>query len=251
MNTLLPGDYIFVNKILYEFSTPRTLPLTSIQLPHISINTIRHPEVNDIIVFEYPGGLNDWEVSEYKLFIKRCVAGPGDSIKIIGNDIYLNGILLKKPNYNIEIDDEEFWDKKKENPAKLFPVGTNWESDNYGPLKVPKAGDRIHINADNIKEWEVIINREFGRDVVNIFDDAIHINGNKTDYYEFKSDHYFMLGDNRQNSLDSRYWGFVSRERIVGKAEIIYWSKKERQRGFKFTDLFKSIRWERIGTFVQ
>jgi signal peptidase I len=251
MNTLLPGDYIFVNKILYEFGTPRTLPLTSIPLPYLSIPTIRKPKVNDIVVFEFPGNLNEWEPSEYKLFIKRCVAGPGDSIKIKGNDVFLNGKLLEKPEYEVEIDESELWNKNNQKITKLFPKGTEWKADDYGPIKIPKEGDKISVNHENIKEWELIINREFGRDAVDVYDEAIHINGNKTDFYEFQEDHYFVLGDNRENSLDSRYWGFVSRDRIVGKAEIIYWSKKNRQQGYEFTDLFKSIRWDRIGTIVQ
>jgi signal peptidase I len=251
MNTLLPGDYIFVNKILYEFSTPRTLPLTSVQLPYFAINTIRPPAVDDIIVFEYPGNLDEWDPADYKLFIKRIVAGPGDSLKVVGNDVYVNGRLLVKPEYFFERSEEEYWDKVTENSNQLFPFGTEWKSDDYGPLKVPQKGDIIRITKENIKEWEVIINREFGRDAVDVFDDGIHVNGNQTYSYEFQKDHYFVLGDNRSNSLDSRYWGFVSRDRIVGKAEIIYWSKKERQKGYKFTDLFKSIRWDRIGTFVK
>jgi signal peptidase I len=104
----------------------------------------------------------------------------------------------------------------------------------------------LHYHPVNIEQWRTIINREYGREVVRINNNSVVIDGNPVTSYTFQKDYYFMMGDNRDDSADSRYWGLVSRDLIVGEAFITLFSWN---RDIPFSDLFRllgSIRLDRV-----
>ena len=114
-----------------------------------------------------------------------------------------------------------------------------WTQDNYGPLWVPKRGATIEINTENLPLYERIIDQYEGHDL-RVDGDKIFIDGVESTTYTFAMDYYFMMGDNRHNSLDSRFWGFVPEDHIVGKAQFIAFSKNEE--GIRWKRLFKAIK---------
>ncbi len=123
-----------------------------------------------------------------------------------------------------------------------YPLNGNyhWTADNYGPVWIPKKGDSIALTLDNIAIYERPI-RVYEKNDLKIEGGKIFINGKEADSYTFKMDYYWMMGDNRHNSLDSRYWGFVPEDHIVGKPIFIWWSSDPDGRG---------VRWSRIFTCV-
>ena len=127
----------------------------------------------------------------------------------------------------------------------LFPfVETGWTRDNYGPIWIPAKGESVQLTAENLPLWRRIIEVYEGNTLEVADDGRFIINGEATDTYTFKMDYYFMMGDNRHNSLDSRYWGFVPEDHIVGKPRVI-WMSTDANLPFP-----KNIRWKRLLKFL-
>ncbi|MDR0420359.1 MAG: signal peptidase I [Prevotellaceae bacterium] len=123
----------------------------------------------------------------------------------------------------------------------LFPFDNrhNWDIDNYGPVWIPEKGVEIKLTLANLPFYSRIIDIYENNDLM-VKDGEIFINGEKTDSYTFKMNYYWMMGDNRHNSLDSRYWGYVPEDHVVGRPAII-WFSTDPEKSFP-----KNIRWNRL-----
>ena len=168
-NTLLVGDFVLVNKFVYGPSTPRYMPFTGSRLPVLRLPAPGSPRRGDVIVFYAP------ESTPPRLYVKRLVGLPGDTVMLRGGALVVNGEEVALP--------------PSAKPART-PVP------DFGPVVVPADGKTLLL---------------------------------------------FVLGDNRDDSLDSRAWGFVPFDRVVGRAMMIYWSVDSRT----------GIRWGRPGTVVR
>jgi signal peptidase I len=161
-DTLLIGDHLLVDKLAFApFG-----PVSKYLLPYTPVKR------GDIIVFRYP-------VDIRQTFVKRCMGVPGDHIRIVNKQVYLNGARLDEP---YKVHKSDFIDAYRDN----FPSEPN--------VMVDKGA--IDMLTKNVVNGEVVV----------------------------PPNSFFAMGDNRDNSLDSRYWGFVPRENIIGKPLIIYWS---------------------------
>lgn len=250
-DTILVGDFVIVNKFIYGSSSPRYIPFTEIALPYFTLPAIKDPKPGDIVVFEYPGDRDQLEPFEKGVnYVKRCIGLPGDTVEIIDKVVFVNGKEFWRPPY-IKYYRGFYNAGLKPLPKgfpepRIFPKGKPWNEDNYGPLVVPKKGMTINLDINNVEEWRTVIDREFGDRVVEIRGSDVYINNEKVTSYTFKKDYYFMMGDNRDDSLDSRFWGFVSRDAVIGEAFLVLFSW---DRNIPFSDLFRllgSIRTDRI-----
>ena len=124
-----------------------------------------------------------------------------------------------------------------------FTVDYKWTRDNFGPLWIPSKGATVQLTTGNLPLYERIITSYEGH-ALEVKDGVIYIDGEEAHSYTFAQDYYFMMGDNRHNSLDSRYWGFVPEDHIVGKPAVI-WLSIDRNRKFP-----NNIRWRRFFKFV-
>jgi signal peptidase I len=249
--TILVGDFVLVNKFIYGSSSPKYIPFTEIELPFFRLPAIREPRAKDIVVFEYPGDRDQLRATELGVnYVKRCIGTPGDTIEIKDKVIFVNGKEFWRPPH-IKYYKGNNVSYLKPKPAdyadpRIFPKGMRWNEDNYGPLVIPRKGLTIPLNIYNIEQWQTIIDREYGERVVDIKNGAVTINDIPVSSYKFKKDYYFMMGDNRDDSADSRFWGFVSRDMIVGQAFITLFSW---DRNIPFSQLFKllgSVRLDRV-----
>jgi signal peptidase I len=137
-------------------------------------------------------------------------------------------------------------DTDDDDAGGLYPLSlqTGWTTDNYGPIWIPKKGATVKLTMDNLPLYERPIVAYEGN-TLDVKDGKIYINGEQADAYTFKMDYYWMMGDNRHNSADSRFWGFVPEDHIVGKP-IFIWLSLDPDRGW----FDGKVRWNRLFTWV-
>ncbi|WP_051633159.1 signal peptidase I [Thermonema rossianum] len=116
----------------------------------------------------------------------------------------------------------------------------NWNEDYFGPLYVPKKGDKIKMTPENVILYGHTIAEYEGHEQAEVKNDKLYINGQAVEEYTFRQDYLFMMGDNRHNSLDSRFWGFVPYDHVVGKAVFVWLSVDP------YADFLHKIRWSRL-----
>ena len=250
-NTILVGDFVLVNKFIYGSSSPKYIPFTQIELPFFRLPAFKDPQSTEIVVFEYPGDRDQLRATELGVnYVKRCIGTPGDTIEIKDKLVFVNGKEYWRPPH-VKYYDGKSGSFLKPKPRgysdpRIFPKGMNWNEDNFGPLVIPKEGSTISLNKYNVEQWRTIIDREYEERVVEINDGVVLINDIPVSSYTFKKDYYFMMGDNRDNSMDSRFWGLVPRDLVVGQAFITLFSWDRDIPFSQFFRLIGSIRMDRV-----
>jgi signal peptidase I len=151
---------------------------------------------------------------------------------------------IRKLPYIISVEEDDSHTKPDD---RLFPQArlARWSADNYGPLTMPRKGMKIAINDSTLAFYGTTIRDYDHNSKVELTDSTLRIDGKDVTEYTFNQDYYFMMGDNRHNSLDSRYWGFVPEDHIVGKAFFIWLSID------KYGDFLDKIRWRRFFNLIR
>jgi len=240
-NILLPGDFIIANLAAYKIKTPSYFPILGFPIPSVTLLDLAEPKVNDVVIFGFPPVAETSEPYFSANLVKRIAAGPGDTLQIINKRIYNNGNELNVSK-NALRSLQNIKPKGREDEG-IFYNGSGWNNHNYGPIRIPAKGDTIHINPVNIHIWKQLIVFEYGEKVVREEGSVITIEGKPVRDYIVKKDHYFVIGDNFNNSLDSRHFGFINEDMIIGKAMFIYWSLDNIKSA---NGIFSGIRWDRI-----
>ncbi len=246
-NEVMTGDLLFVNKFIYGGTSPRNIPFTDVRLPWFRLPAMRDVERGDVIVFVFPGYRDEVETDEFTFYLKRCVGLPGDTIQVVDRVLYVNNQPSPLPRHLKFSYRRTLAEGQRE--ERIFPKGAPWNEDNYGPLVVPSRGMAIDISPENLAQWEVFIKREGHSTAVS--GNEVLIDGKPESQYVVEGDYLFGMGDHRDNSLDSRYWGFIPRENLVGTPMIVYWSWNT---DIPLYDIFArigSIRWNRIGALIE
>lgn len=247
-NTLLVGDFLIVNKLAYGIRTPHHLPFTTTTFPSLTIPFFRRIHRGDVIIFEFPGGRDEARPSESVNYVKRCVGLPGDTVEIRLGHVLVNGIEMSFPASGKRTDHTSGLDRQQS--AEIFPSGAGFTDVNYGPIVVPKHGDTVPLHTTTIDQWRAFIMRE-GHQIYILPDSTFILDGSVAKNYNVQRDYYFVLGDNRDNSMDSRYWGFVSDDHLIGEALLIYWSWDPELPLSNLSEKLSTIRWKRIGTLIR
>ena len=277
--TLYTGDHLFVSKLTYGPrlpQTPLTVPFTHnvifgkesystlIQKDYKRLKGFRNVRRGDIVVFGFPNGdtvLRKAPSEDYYSlcrfygkqkvvsslgpviarpadkvdhYVKRCVAVPGDTLEIREGLVWIDGVKQETyPGMQISRNIE----KVQSDYREIFPFSPDytWTRDEFGPLWIPEKGATVELTRENLPLYERII---------RVYEHSSVEEALAAGSYTFKQDYYFMMGDNRHNSLDSRYWGFVPEDHIVGRPVVVWLSTDE---GKRFP---KNIRWGRFLKFV-
>ncbi|WKV10921.1 signal peptidase I [Marivirga harenae] len=230
----IAGDKIqVINAELYVNDTKTDLP-EDVQFSYF-IKTKQ--SIRDRVFEEY----NIWDKMYEPGYGYRVHAEPKEIEKmksltfvddIIFSPTYKNGQILSTDSSDV---DDATFPKTPE---------TDWNKDFYGPITVPKEGQKIEINHENLLMYGDVLRYYEHLEDVQIKNDKLYIDGKEVKEYTFSQDYFFMMGDNRHNSWDSRFWGFVPKDHVVGKALFIWMSMDPNE------SFFSKIRWERLFTGI-
>lgn len=246
-NTIMTGDLLFANKFIYGAKSPRYLPFTDIPIPFFQLPALTHPRTGDIVVFDWPGYRDQVKPDDQENYVKRCIGTPGDTVQVIDRVLYVNHVMVPFPP-NTKFESATVYPKGYPDPG-IFPKGSNFNQDYYGPIVVPKKGDVVRLDETDFAKWQTFIERE-GHSC-ELVGSSVLVNGKPVTNYSVEHNYYFMMGDNRENSLDSRFWGFVPDQRIIGKAMIVYWSWDPNTPIYDLPKKIASIAWNRIGILAK
>ena len=190
--------------------------------------------------------------------VTRHTGLPIDLVRSLG--LRVSEVLDQKKELNLTLSEakkmgEQNWidsivqrnQKIKTPNSSFFPnkIPFDWNQDNFGPIVIPSAGANVNLNLSNLPLYKKII-EDYEKNSLTTSNNEILINNIKTDQYTFKQDYYWMMGDNRHRSEDSRFWGFVPEDHIVGKPVFIWFSIDGINDGIKNW----KIRWDRVFTTV-
>jgi signal peptidase I len=242
-NEVMAGDFLFVNKFIYGGSTPQTIPFLNTPLPYLRLPGLRDPEKGDVIVFIFPGNRNEVEPVEFQYYLKRCVATAGDTLEVRNKHVFINRVEQEIP------ENAQFEQGIIDDQSSTFPEGARFTRDNWGPMRVPAKGDVIPLNAANFYQWNIFIMREGHQ--AELTGEIVTVDGKPAISYTVERNYCFGMGDNRDHSLDSRYWGFIPYQNVVGTPLFVYWSWDPNIPLLShFGEKLSSIRWNRIFTGV-
>lgn len=216
---LLAGDCVIASKIEYSFGLPTYLPFTDIRIPFSWKLHFKSIHRGDIVIFDFPGEVAEVFPQKHELYVKRIIALPGDSISVQSGRSIVNGVEML-------------------NTSLASSSGSDARCMYLGPLIVPYKGMTLHLDEHSAEQYRQILERE-GASIEFVNSQSI-INGQRTDSYTVQENYYYVLGDNRGDSYDSRFWGFVPERNIIGKPILVYWSSNPQSPS-------GGIRWERLG----
>jgi len=216
-NTILVGDHFLINKFVYGLGT---------HYPFLPQREVRR---GDVVVFKYPGDkyhpandANRGIIPYETYYIKRVIGLPGDTIEIRGPKVFINGSQL--PERHVE----GLYVCEK-CPVKVIP-GTEAGEGAY----------TVYYNAETLAASEHFVNR-----------DPEYYRFGVGKPYKIPDGHYFMMGDNRDNSEDSRVWGPLDANLVVGRGAVVFWSFDESAPGTFPFNFFQNTRWDRTGTMIK
>ena len=319
-----PLSFPFVHHTM-PFSQTKKSFSEAVKWPYHRLKGLGKVERDDVVVFNFPAGdtvlLENQAVTYYDIlrqytdelgekagrarlnrdytvisrpvdkrenYVKRCVGIPGDTIRIINTELYVNGqkqmelpgkqhiyfVQSSSPISKYAIDNigitkwsgsgnyyymtltEEAAERVKAMSnvvsitqynatvatGEVFPHNDHypWTQDNFGPLWIPQKGATVALTLENLPLYERIITAYEGHTLA-VDGDNIIIDGTPATEYTFAMDYYWMMGDNRHNSADSRFWGFVPEDHIVGKATFVWFSSDKEKGSIRWNRLFKKI----------
>jgi signal peptidase I len=224
----IPGDTLQIrdHQVFINGDSSYNPPDMQFEYTVLAKNEISERNLSKFEIDDYRLVGKPANAAEYRMAISPTVAGELRKLPFI---ISVSRTSRNSPEYNIFPD------------VKYFP----WSADEYGPLVIPKKGMTITITDTTLAAYsKTIIRYDHNKDV-KIENGKLYIEGKEVTEYTFKQDYYFMMGDNRHNSLDSRYWGFVPEDHIVGKAFFI-WLSLDRN-----ADFLHKIRWSRFFKLIE
>jgi signal peptidase I len=194
--SLLPGDFVIVSK-----------------LPESQV------KVGAVYAFRVPSGVGRGG----SVFVKRCIAGPGDSVVLGDSVLLVNGVRADPPGGPAA-------EEMQGSPAV---VRRSWV--------IPRRGEMIALHDSVLYLWHTLIERE-GHIVTAAAGGGVLLDGKPAASYRVEQNHYFVVGDNRSESYDSRLWGLLPERALLGRVIAVYWS---------WDDARSAVRWGRIGTIVR
>lgn len=243
---LIGGDYIVVNKLLYGARLFNVFDA----IEGRDVNIHRLPglggvERNDVVVFNfpYPARWDSIGFDVMKYYVKRCVALPGDTFEIKkarygvrGIDTPMGNVDSQKELANLLASERDIEQQSIVLNGYPYDSIINWNIEEFGPLYIPRRGDEIHLNHKSWILYKTLIEWEQKQKLIEK-EGAYFFGENEITSYRFCQNYYFMAGDKVTNSQDSRYWGLLPEEYIVGKATFIWKS---------IVPEIGEIRWNRV-----
>ncbi len=246
-NTLLPGDRVLVFKLAYGPALPRSpfdIPWFNVLFlvsdkakqrfqedwwTFRRLKGLATPGHNEVMVFRSPH-------NRHEFLIKRSAGHPGDTLNIINNQVWLNGINKDLAIASVVKNNNYTWANEFINSDtvaitnQVFPYSElfHWSIGTFGPLIIPREGMTVPLNDTLVALYSNVLTEIEGVDLMAVSQNAVNPSTSTfKEFYTFQNDYFFFLGDNRNASYDSRYFGFIPEQNIVGKAVLVLFNFRE------------------------